>query len=74
MSSPIYYTSVILNIFLLCFQAIFNDQLKDNNEGAITWKPLDVTITVFPEGITNLQQNNILVDLHVKASDHYPNE
>jgi hypothetical protein len=60
------------------FQAIFNDQLKDNNEdkcyGTDNWKPLDVTITVLPEGFTNLQQNNILIDLHVQASKDYPNE
>lgn len=57
-------------------QSIFNDQLTDNNECVATdiWKPLDVTITVLPEGFTNLQQNNILVELHVKALDNYPNE
>lgn len=74
---------LIFNIFYLyCYyclyhiQAIFNDQLKDNNENDATdvWKPLDVTVTVFPEGFTNLQQNSILVDLHVRASENYPNE
>ncbi|XP_025409124.1 LOW QUALITY PROTEIN: eIF-2-alpha kinase GCN2 [Sipha flava] len=63
---------------LEALKAIFNDQLKDNNEdkcyGTDNWKPLDVTITVLPEGFTNLQQNNILIDLHVQASKDYPNE
>uniref|UniRef100_A0A2S2NJY9 non-specific serine/threonine protein kinase n=1 Tax=Schizaphis graminum TaxID=13262 RepID=A0A2S2NJY9_SCHGA len=61
---------------LEALKSIFNDQLTDNNECIATdiWKPLDVTITVLPEGFTNLQQNNILVELHVKALDNYPNE
>lgn len=67
-SKPFYVYSYI--------QAIFNEQLKDNNECELSdvWKPLDITITVLPEGFTNLQQNNILIDLHVKASENYPNE
>lgn len=57
-------------------QAIFSDQLKNNNDCATTdtWKPLDVTITVWPEELTNCKQNNVLVNLHVKASEDYPNE
>lgn len=63
-------------MFIIIFQSIFNDQLTDNNEciASDIWKPLDITITVLPEGFTNLQQNNILVELHVKALDNYPNE
>lgn len=56
---------------------MFSDQLTNNNESQHldddVWKPLDVVITVFPEGnLTDLQ--NIRVDLHVKASEKYPNE
>ncbi|VVC37487.1 Protein kinase, ATP binding site,Serine/threonine-protein kinase, active site,Protein [Cinara cedri] len=61
---------------LEALKAIFNDQIVDNNtyEATNIWKPLDVIITVLPEGFTNAQQNNILIDLHIKASVNYPNE
>ncbi|XP_050438302.1 eIF-2-alpha kinase GCN2 [Adelges cooleyi] len=60
---------------LEALEAIFNDQLKNNNEynNGHEWKPLDITVTVFPEGVTNLKCNNTQVDLHIKASENYPN-
>lgn len=78
-------TTVIstIKIKYLCFQyylyhaqEIFGDQLKDNNECTTVdiWKPLNVTITVLPEEHSNCKQNNVLVNLHVKATENYPNE
>ncbi|XKL63292.1 hypothetical protein PGB90_005656 [Kerria lacca] len=56
-------------------KAIFTDQFVDCNENCSKWKPLNIILTVFPlREHSGPLEAHVQLDLHVIASEEYPNK
>lgn len=61
-------------VFFCQWQAIYPDHFLNLNEGSSKWKPLNVILTVVPARENSGPfEVHAQVDLHVTASEHYPN-